>query len=55
MFGAIYVGLSGLNAYSKGLQQISNNVTNLNTSGFKGQTVSFENYGGSRDAGACRQ
>ncbi|MEA3064467.1 MAG: flagellar hook protein FlgE [Sphingomonadales bacterium] len=41
MFGSIYVGLSGLNAYSRGLQQISNNVTNLNASGFKGSTVSF--------------
>jgi flagellar hook protein FlgE len=41
MFGAIYVGLSGLNAYSRGLQQVSNNVTNLNSSGFKGSTVSF--------------
>lgn len=41
MFGAIYVGLSGLNAYSQGLQQVSNNVTNLNSSGFKGATVSF--------------
>lgn len=41
MFGAIYVGLSGLNAYSQGLQQVSNNVTNLNSSGFKGSTVTF--------------
>jgi len=41
MFGAIYVGLSGLNAYSKGLQQVSNNVANLNSSGFKSSTVSF--------------
>jgi len=41
MFGAIYVGLSGLNAYSQGLQQVSNNVTNMNSSGFKGSTVSF--------------
>lgn len=41
MFGSIYVGLSGLNAYSRGLQQISNNVTNLNSAGFKGSTVTF--------------
>lgn len=52
MFGAIYIGLSGLNAYSKGLQQVSNNVTNLNTSGFKGSTVSFENYFGSSSNGS---
>ncbi|WP_341209495.1 flagellar hook-basal body complex protein [uncultured Sphingomonas sp.] len=53
MFGSIYIGLSGLAAYSRGLQQISNNVANLNAQGFKGSTVSFENVlgasGGSRD------
>jgi len=41
MLGAIYTGLSGMNAYSKGLQTISNNVANLNTSGFKATTVTF--------------
>src|SRR3954467_9395810 len=41
MLGSIYIGLSGLNAYSKGLQTISNNVTNLNTPGFKGTTFNF--------------
>lgn len=51
MFGAIYIGLSGLNAYSKGLQQVSNNVTNLNTAGFKGSTVGFQNYYGGGDTG----
>lgn len=43
MFGSIYIGLSGLAAYSRGLQQISNNVANLNSQGFKGSTVTFEN------------
>jgi flagellar hook protein FlgE len=52
MFGAIYVGLSGLNAYSRGLQQVSNNVSNLNTTGFKGSDVSFTNtVGASSDGG----
>jgi flagellar hook protein FlgE len=51
MFGAIYVGLSGLNAYSRGLQQVSNNVSNLNTSGFKGSDVSFANTVGASSAG----
>lgn len=41
MFGAIYVGLSGLNAYSRGLQQVSGNVANINTTGFKSSNVSF--------------
>ncbi|HEX8669694.1 MAG TPA: flagellar hook-basal body complex protein [Allosphingosinicella sp.] len=49
MLGAIYIGLSGLNAYSKGLQTISNNVANLNSPGFKATSVSFSDvfsYGG---------
>lgn len=41
MLGAIYNGLSGLEAYSRGLQTISNNVANLNTLGFKGTSTSF--------------
>ena len=52
MFGAIYVGLSGLNAYSQGLQQVSNNVSNLNSSVFKGNNVTFSNtVGASTDGG----
>jgi flagellar hook protein FlgE len=49
MFGSIYIGLSGLSAYSRGLQQISNNLANLNSQGFKGSTVSFQNLLGSGD------
>jgi flagellar hook protein FlgE len=41
MLGAIYTGLSGLNAFSRGLQTISNNVANLNSSGFKANTTTF--------------
>lgn len=41
MLGAIYIGLSGMDAYSKGLQIISNNVANLDTPGFKAQSVQF--------------
>ncbi len=49
MLGGIYIGLSGLDAYTKGLQTISNNVANLNTAGFKATAVNFSdvfNYGG---------
>ncbi|HEY5723957.1 MAG TPA: flagellar basal-body rod protein FlgF [Allosphingosinicella sp.] len=49
MLGAIYIGLSGMSAYSKGLQTISNNVANLNTPGYKSSTTSFSDtfsYGG---------
>lgn len=41
MLGAIFTGLSGMNAYTEGLQTISNNVANLNTDGFKEQNVDF--------------
>lgn len=41
MMGAIYIGLSGMQAYSKGLQTISNNVANLNSPGFKATSVNF--------------
>jgi flagellar hook protein FlgE len=49
MLGAIYTGLSGLNAFSKGLQTISNNVANLNSPGFKATSTNFRDvfsYGG---------
>jgi len=41
MLGTIYIGLSGMTAYSKGLDVISNNVANLNTPGFKLTVPSF--------------
>jgi flagellar hook protein FlgE len=43
MLGTIYVGLAGMNAYSKGLDLISNNVANLNTIGYKESLASFSN------------
>lgn len=51
MFGAIYIGLSGLQAYSDGLQKVSNNVANLNSLGFKTSDVTFSNIASSRDTG----
>lgn len=42
MLSSIYIGLSGLSAYSQGLQRISGNVANLNAQGFKGSNVSFQ-------------
>lgn len=52
MLGAIYIGLSGMNAYSKGLQTISNNVANMNTSGYKSTSVSFTDVFNSGGAGS---
>ena len=51
MFGSIYIGLSGLNAYSRGLQMVSNNVTNLNSQGFKSSTVNFSDLFGNQGSG----
>ncbi len=51
MLGSIYVGLSGLRAYSSGLKQVSENVANLNSLGFKSSTVSFTNLQAERDTG----
>ncbi len=39
--GAIYIGMSGMDAFTQGLQTISNNVANLNTAGYKETTTSF--------------
>jgi flagellar hook protein FlgE len=41
MLGSIFIGLSGMTAYSKGLDTISNNVANLNTPGFKVSQPTF--------------
>lgn len=43
MLGSIFIGLSGMNAYSNGLRQISNNITNLNSLGFKASDLTFVN------------
>lgn len=51
MFGSIYIGLSGLSAYSKGLQAVSNNVSNMNTVGYKATDLSFADVFGKRSQG----
>lgn len=52
MFGAMFVGLSGMNAFSKGLRQISNNITNLNSAGFKSTKLLFSDMFSSGAVGA---
>jgi len=54
MLGAIYNALSGMDAFTKGLQAISNNVSNLNSSGFKSQTVTFSDLTDGGRGGALR-
>lgn len=41
MLDSIYIGMSGLTGYSKGLRVIANNSANLNTPGFKSATLQF--------------
>lgn len=41
MLDSIYVGMTGLLGYSKGLRVIANNTANLNTPGFKGSSLQF--------------
>ena len=38
---SFYIPLTGLNADSKALNTIANNLSNMNTTGFKAQTTSF--------------
>ncbi|MGV2895801.1 flagellar hook protein FlgE [Achromobacter sp. AGC78] len=42
MLDSIWLSLSGMNGFSKGLRTISNNVSNMNTPGFKKSQVLFE-------------
>ena len=51
MLGAMYIGLSGMSAYSTGLRQVSNNITNLNSDGYKATSVSFNDLFGNTSGG----
>jgi flagellar hook protein FlgE len=42
MLGTIYISTSGLQSFSKGLDVISTNVANVNTAGFKGTQLLFQ-------------
>ena len=58
MLETIYVGLSGLDSYAKGLNVIGNNVANLNTVGFKGSQLQFADLfyrNGDAGAGGAQQ
>jgi flagellar hook protein FlgE len=41
MLDSIYIGMSGLMGYSRGLRVIANNTANINTPGFKGASLQF--------------
>ncbi len=42
LFGALFSGVSGLQSQSSAMGAIADNVTNVNTIGFKGTTVNFK-------------
>ena len=52
MLGAIYISQSGMTAYSTGLDVLSNNVANLNTTGFKVSDPVFTSEVEENDTGA---
>src|ERR1700681_3639943 len=41
-FDSLFVGVSGLEAYQSQIDTISNNIANVGTTGFKGQSVNFQ-------------
>ena len=60
MFDTLYIGMSGMDGFSKGLKVISNNLANLNSPGFRSSTLQFTDayylqQGGSPDAGGGSQ
>lgn len=50
MFESIYTGLTGLSTFSRGLSNISNNVANLNTVGYKRSVLQFQDLMPARDS-----
>ncbi|MBV8283263.1 MAG: flagellar hook-basal body complex protein, partial [Candidatus Eremiobacteraeota bacterium] len=40
-FDSLYTGITGLNAYQSWIDMISNNIANVDTTGFKGQMMTF--------------
>jgi flagellar hook protein FlgE len=45
VLGTIYNSMSGLTAFSNGLNNISNNIANLNTPGYKRSDLNFRDFG----------
>lgn len=45
VLGTIYNSMTGLTAYSNGLNNISNNIANLNTPGYKRSDLQFRDFG----------
>lgn len=55
MLDSIYIGMTGLDSFSKGIKLIGDNTANMNTPGYKGSTLQFGNLvGGYADPGAAQ-
>lgn len=50
MMQSFFNSLSGMMGFSKGLDQVSNNISNMNTVGFRGKDVFYQSVVG--DAGS---
>jgi flagellar hook protein FlgE len=51
MLQAFYTGLSGLNTYSKNLDNVSNNIANMNSPGYRGIDSFYRALGGEEGKG----
>jgi flagellar hook protein FlgE len=49
LYGALNIGVAGLNANSQALSATSSNIANINTVGYKDATVSFASFLGAQD------
>jgi flagellar hook-associated protein FlgK len=59
MFESIYISLTGLSSFSRNLTVIGNNVSNMNSAGFKNTELSFsdlvyQNLSSGRDGGGAQ-
>ena len=44
LFGSLYTGVSGLSAQSQSTAMISNNIANVNTTGYNAEKMLFKDY-----------
>lgn len=51
LLGTLYTAMSGLNAFTRGLDNLSNNVANLNTTGYKANDVFYRELQGDSEFG----
>jgi flagellar hook protein FlgE len=51
LLGTLYTAMSGLNAFTRGLDNLSNNVANLNTTGYKANDVFYRELQGNEEFG----